>query len=182
MAQMTPEPATTIDDYISQFSGVAREWLDFFAKFMAENHPELVGRIAYQVPLWRIGARDFGIWATKTHFAFHTTDYEILDTLRMELPNPGTSKANVNLDFTDTKIWPHLTELIDEIVVRNNVFAELSAPAQRALSTAKIYTAKDLTKWRESEILQLHGVGAASLPALQNILAHENLEWKTGRK
>ena len=83
---------------------------------MRETYQEIIGRIVYQVPLYKIGAKDFGFWATKTHFAFHAIDYDVLVELRVELPNPGISKANVNIMFDDLVIRPWPCRAIDEIV------------------------------------------------------------------
>jgi len=54
----------------------------------------------------------------------------------------------------------------------------LSAPARRALEGAGIKTLSQLSKLTEKEILQLHGMGPASLPALRNALAKNGLSFK----
>ena len=56
--------------------------------------------------------------------------------------------------------------------------ALLSAPACRALQNAGITTLKLLSAKTEKEILQLHGMGKASLPILREELAKENLTFK----
>lgn len=52
---------------------------------------------------------------------------------------------------------------------------QLSAPARRAL----ISTLEELSKYSEKEILQLHGMGPASLPKLRDALATEGLAFKS---
>jgi DNA-directed RNA polymerase alpha subunit len=51
----------------------------------------------------------------------------------------------------------------------------LSAPAQRALAGAGIKSLKQLTKYSESEIKQLHGVGPNALGKLRQALAEKGL-------
>ncbi len=56
--------------------------------------------------------------------------------------------------------------------------ATLSSPARNALMHYKIDTVKKLAKYTQSEILQLHGIGPASLPALQKALNNAGLNFK----
>lgn len=54
----------------------------------------------------------------------------------------------------------------------------LSAPARRALENNQITTLKQLCKYSEAEILQLHGMGPASLPKLRKALKENGLSFK----
>lgn len=49
-------------------------------------------------------------------------------------------------------------------------WADLPAPARRALEQAGIRTHKELAKWSEEDLLALHGLGPSSIPKLRNIL------------
>lgn len=60
---------------------------------------------------------------------------------------------------------------IDELQVK------LSAPARRALEGADIVTLADLAKWREKDVLALHGMGPASMPTLRSALAQAGLSF-----
>ncbi|MGB3948347.1 MAG: RNA polymerase alpha subunit C-terminal domain-containing protein [Bacteroidia bacterium] len=60
----------------------------------------------------------------------------------------------------------------------DNFLALLSAPARRALGNEKITSLKQLAKYSESELLQLHGFGPGSLPKLRVALANEGLSFK----
>lgn len=55
---------------------------------------------------------------------------------------------------------------------------KLSAPALRALLSAKIYNLRALSKHSEAEVLALHGMGPASLPILHAALKEKNLEFR----
>ena len=54
----------------------------------------------------------------------------------------------------------------------------LSAPARRALEAIGIQNEKQLARFRESEILELHGMGPASLPVLRKALKNAGLSFK----
>src|SRR5687767_1979706 len=54
----------------------------------------------------------------------------------------------------------------------------LSAPARRALEHAGIDSLRKLAKYSESEVLELHGMGPASLPKLRNALLREGLTFR----
>lgn len=48
--------------------------------------------------------------------------------------------------------------------------SQLSAPARRALENNSITTLAKLSKYREQEILQFHGMGPSSIPKLKAAL------------
>jgi hypothetical protein len=54
----------------------------------------------------------------------------------------------------------------------------VAAPAKRALEREGIKTLKQLSKYSESEILALHGMGPGSIPKLQYALEAEGLTFK----
>jgi len=56
--------------------------------------------------------------------------------------------------------------------------AQLSNPARSALEYAGITTLTKLAKYSEKEILNLHGIGPASLPALRKALKDAGLAFR----
>ncbi|MFN8252146.1 MAG: RNA polymerase alpha subunit C-terminal domain-containing protein [Ferruginibacter sp.] len=54
----------------------------------------------------------------------------------------------------------------------------LSAPAKRALQQKGITTLRRLASHSEKEILQLHGMGPASIPGLKAVLKQAGLSFK----
>lgn len=54
----------------------------------------------------------------------------------------------------------------------------LAAPARRALENKGIYTIQQLADRTETEILQFHGLGKASLPTLRAALTAAGLSFK----
>jgi len=59
----------------------------------------------------------------------------------------------------------------------SNLPIELAAPARRALDAAGIYRLEQLTKVREAEIAQLHGIGPNALKQLRRALAANGLSF-----
>ncbi|MES2558569.1 MAG: RNA polymerase alpha subunit C-terminal domain-containing protein [Bacteroidota bacterium] len=57
--------------------------------------------------------------------------------------------------------------------------ATLSAPARRALENTGILTIQKLATYSKKEILALHGIGPASIPALQFALTQNGLSFRT---
>ena len=53
---------------------------------------------------------------------------------------------------------------------RQSDLPKLAAPAQRALAGAGILNLKQLTKFSEAEIKQLHGIGSNAIKQLQAAL------------
>jgi DNA-directed RNA polymerase alpha subunit len=56
--------------------------------------------------------------------------------------------------------------------------ALLGSPARRALENAGITTLNKLAELSEKDLLDLHGIGKASLPTLHNALAEAGLSFK----
>lgn len=54
----------------------------------------------------------------------------------------------------------------------------LGAPAVRALSGARITSLKDLKKWREADVADLHGVGPKALKGLSAALKSAGISYK----
>ncbi len=56
--------------------------------------------------------------------------------------------------------------------------SRLSSPARNALIEADILTVERLAEYTQKEILALHGMGAKSLPVLEQALASKNLDFR----
>jgi hypothetical protein len=57
-------------------------------------------------------------------------------------------------------------------------FPKIGAPAFRALDSAGIFRLKDLTKFREEQLLALHGVGPKALRLLRDALNRKGLSFQ----
>jgi hypothetical protein len=61
-------------------------------------------------------------------------------------------------------------------------FPKLAAPAQRALAGAGYSQLKQLTKVKESEIKELHGIGPNALKALKAAMRAKGLSFAAEKK
>jgi hypothetical protein len=59
---------------------------------------------------------------------------------------------------------------------------ELAQPARRALAAAGIQRLKQLTKFSEGEIKQLHGIGPNALEQLRRALGAKGLSFADGKR
>ncbi len=60
---------------------------------------------------------------------------------------------------------------------KDSFLSLISAPARRALEYADIKTLKKLSKYSESDILKLHGIGKTALPILKKELKNAGLKF-----
>jgi predicted RecB family nuclease len=66
----------------------------------------------------------------------------------------------------------------EESKPKDNFQSVLAAPARRALENAGIKTLKQLSKYTEAGILELHGMGPGSIPKLKIALKTAGLSFK----
>ncbi|HXU26030.1 MAG TPA: RNA polymerase alpha subunit C-terminal domain-containing protein [Bacteroidia bacterium] len=60
----------------------------------------------------------------------------------------------------------------------NGFLSLVSAPARRALEANGLTTLKQLSKYTEKQLLQLHGIGPSTIPVLKKALAAQKLAFK----
>lgn len=65
---------------------------------------------------------------------------------------------------------------------RNDDFPKLGAPAQRALANAGIAKLRDLARWREPDLMALHGMGPKAMLALKVVMRKHRLAFNTNPK
>ena len=57
--------------------------------------------------------------------------------------------------------------------------SRLTAPARRAMENEGIKNIRQLSKYTEKELLQLHGLGPSTIPILRKTLAEHGLSFKS---
>ena len=80
--------------------------------------------------------------------------------------------------YTKTSDCPTCPVCENKRKPKDGFLSILSAPARRALENKGIKTLKQLSKFSEEEILNLHGMGPASIPKLRSALEDEGLTFK----
>lgn len=61
----------------------------------------------------------------------------------------------------------------------DGLLSRLGGPARSALEHEGITTVTELSKYTESEILELHGVGPSSIPSLRRALEESGLDFRS---
>ena len=61
---------------------------------------------------------------------------------------------------------------------KDSFLSLLAAPARRALENEGIKTLKQLAKYTEEEVLDLHGMGPSTIPKLKNALREEGMVFR----
>lgn len=94
-----------------------------------------------------------------------------------------TSKRNLRIcdkghEYYKSSDCPSCPKCELERKPENGFLSQLSSPARRALEHKGIITVEQLSKYSEKEILQLHGIGPASLPNLRAFLDEKGLSFK----
>ncbi len=107
----------TIQDYTAQFEGAPREWLDVFIRFMEQNYPHIPGKISYQIPMYRFSGTYIAFSVAKTHFTFHTLDFERIEDLKTLLPKSTKfGKGSAKIRFSETAAQPALLHMCSKII------------------------------------------------------------------
>jgi len=65
-----------------------------------------------------------------------------------------------------------------ERVPKADFLRMVSAPARRALENNAIKTLRELSAWRETDLLMLHGIGPTAIPKLRKALKLKGLYFK----
>ena len=60
----------------------------------------------------------------------------------------------------------------------NEFLSQLAAPARRALESQGITTVSTLSRWTETDIRKLHGMGPSTIPKLRAALKQAGLKFK----
>ena len=61
---------------------------------------------------------------------------------------------------------------------KDSFLSLIGAPARRTLERENIKTLEDLAKWKELDIIKLHGMGPSTIPKLIKVLNENGLSFK----
>ena len=174
--------ARTIDEHIARWPKKTQALLRSLRALIRAAAPEAVETISYGIPT-------FDFYGHLIHFAGYPQHIGLypgpkaIRAFRRELAAYPTSRGAIQFPLDRPLPRALLTRLVTFCVQENlrragRLFPKTSAPAQRALEAAGIETLKDLSKWTETRLLTLHGLGPASLPILRKALKEQGLRFK----
>ena len=167
-----------IDHYISKFSSEKASALSELRNIIYSAAPEAEEAMGYGMPALKLGKYVVYFAGFKNHMGLFPTSSGIR-AFQDQLQNWKFSKGTIQFPYE-----PKLPKkLIREIVqfrmneVRPDFMNELPGPMQRALLSANIWKLTDLKKWKESDVLSLHGVGSTGMKKLKGIMEQQKTEF-----
>ncbi len=181
-----------IDQYIAGFPKSTQKILEQVRKTIRKAAPEAEEKIGYGIPTFTLNGNLVHFAGYKNHIGFYPTPSGI-ETFKKELSVYDGAKGSVQFPIDQPMPLALIRQIVKFRVEQNQAKAKpkkaakapadsfqssLSAPAQRALQNAGISSLKQLSKYSEAQILELHGMGPGSLPKLRSALAAEGLAFK----
>lgn len=91
----------SIEEYVNQFDGTKREWIEEYTAYMKEKHPEIEGVIWFRMPTYKMDCYYIAFACTKHYFAVHTNDSECFDLLKIGLDNSVFGKRSAKIRYSD---------------------------------------------------------------------------------
>ncbi|HQT21844.1 MAG: hypothetical protein B7X86_04490 [Sphingobacteriales bacterium 17-39-43] len=184
----------TIDEYISLYPLEVQELLQKVRRVIKKAAPEAKEAIKYQLPTFVLNGNLVHFGAFKNHIGFYPAPSGI-SVFKQELSVYESGKGSIQFPM-DREIPYDLISRIVQFRIQENLdkmkskgkksskslegFPDsLGAPARRALENNGIKTLKQLSEYREAEILKFHGMGQSSLPKLRAALLAVNLSFKS---
>ncbi|WP_052011859.1 DUF1801 domain-containing protein [Youngiibacter fragilis] len=107
-----------INEYMEKFDGEKREWLQNFVGYMRENHPDIPGRISYQMPMFKFNGMYVAFSAASDHFTFHTLDFDMIEELKGLLPKAKFGKGSAKVPYNDKASVEILISAIEKLIAR----------------------------------------------------------------
>lgn len=80
------------------------------------------------------------------------------------------SRGHVFYKSSDCKTCPTCWHKTDRIKYLSDFPKSLPAPALRALHAANIKSLSDVTKWSQSDVAALHGIGPIAIRELKKVI------------
>lgn len=185
-------PVKNIDEYIMASPGEIQPQLQKLRAVILKAAPKAEEAISYQIPTFKLNGNLVHFAAYKNHIGFYPAPSGI-KAFEKELSVYKSSKGAVQFPLDKPLPYALISKIVKFRVKENledmpakkqpakseeDFFAELSAPARRALENKKIKTLNQLANFREAEILALHGMGKSSIPKLKMALKKKGLLFK----
>jgi len=175
---VNPKPAapTTIDEYIIRFPPAVQKILRKIRLTIRKAAPQAGEAIKYQMPTFTLHGNlvSFGVY--KQHIGIYPVPAGS-QKFQQEIAPYHRSKSTLRLPLDEPIPFDLISQLVQFRVNESpgGFLTELSGPARQALEQEGITTLKQLARYREKDILALHGMGPGSLPKLRAALKAQGL-------
>lgn len=180
---MKTATAQNIDEYLTTFPQQTVKLLQKVRLTIKNAAPGAEETISYGMPAFRFKGKVIIYFAGyKNHIGVYATPSGHA-AFQKELSAYKQGKGSVQFPLDQ----PLPLELIKRMVqfrvkqqeeASDGFLTGLPAPARRALQNNGIKRLQDLSKYTETEILHLHGIGKTTIPILQKALKENRLQFR----
>lgn len=185
---MNSFPANSaVDVYIGQCPVAAQPYLQQIRQIIQQSLPTAQEIMSYGMPAYKTHevlvyfagyAQHIGFYPTAAginHFS-HLFDGYIWSKGAIQFPLHKPLPKKLIRDICKYRL-----QTVNQKHTSNHPFHILSAPAQRALQNAGITQLKQLSKFSQSQIVLLHGMGPSSIQKIEALLQAANLHFKQAK-
>lgn len=162
--------------------------------------PEAEEVVSYGMPAFKVKENIVaGLLANKSYIGYYPFSGSVLTKFQAELSNYVTTKSALHIPvgkpLSKTLLKKLIRARLSECSVKRGLVdlksyeakdhvwrgLKLAAPARRALIDNKIFTLKDLSRFSENEVFQMHGIGSNTLMTLKKALKKHHLSFKKSK-
>ena len=97
--------AASVSEYVASLNEEQRLHVSAFIDFMGAEHPQLIPKISFSMPMWLLGKKMYegyvAVSAAKNHFSIHFSNEEFLNRLADSLPACKKGKRCINIKYGD---------------------------------------------------------------------------------
>ena len=181
---MNTNKAKNVDEYLAAFPEDTRRVLEQVRAVIKTAASGATETISYGIPTYKLNGVLVYFAGYQNHIGFYAAPTGHA-AFKKELAPYKQGKGSVQFPLDQPMPLKLITKIVQFRVkeneekekARSGFLHLLSAPARSALEAAGITTLKKLAKYREKDILALHGIGKASLPVLRDVLKKKGLSF-----
>lgn len=183
-----PKTENAVAEYISELPSEDKKIFKEFYQLVKKAIPDSYEGVSYGMPaFWYKGQPFASLMVTKKHYGFYPYGSVAIEELSDYLKPYGTSSGTIRFPLGKklpktlvVKIIKRKVSEIEENLLRKGEIlpSGIGNPATRALGTLKITKLKELKKYTEKEIADLHGMGPKALGILRKALSEAKMGFK----
>jgi uncharacterized protein YdhG (YjbR/CyaY superfamily) len=192
----------SVAEYFASIPPGSRVTLNKLRKVIRAIVPKATEVISYGIPTFKYGRMLVAYGAFSHHCSFFPLSSAIMKRFDEELSRYDTSRGTIRFPV-DTPLPASLVKKIvrarleqnrmrDQISLASKSSMEparkfelpagLAKPAQGALAAARIGNLRQLSRWKEHDVRQLHGIGPNAMVLLSESLRSNGLSFARSRR
>lgn len=105
-----------VNEYVSSFEGVKREWVAMMVGFMREVFPEVEETLVFKMPTYKGDGYFIAFAAQKNYFSFYTDDTRVLPLIKELAPSTSIGKGCARIKYSNESAIEALMDACKEIV------------------------------------------------------------------